>query len=147
MVRKSDAEQIIKAALSFYELTRKSLFEPAATSEFTKMQTNIVSLLFVRGPMNMSSLSAHMGVAPEQTSRNVRMLREDGYVECDKDADNRRKVIARLTSKGERLAEKQLESAREHLNALFKKLTDAEVRELAKLSMRIDEILSEVEFA
>ncbi len=141
MVRKSDAEQIMRAALRYYELTRKSLFEPAATSNFTKMQTNIISLLFVRGPMNMSSLSFHMGVTPEQTSRNVKILREKGYVSCGKDSVNRRKVIAQLTNKGKKVAQKQFESACEYLDTYLGSLDSKQVCELADLSKKADEIL------
>lgn len=146
MVSEKMAQDILFASVYFRELFKKTLFEATPESVTTKTQINILVSLFAHKPMNISSLSEVTGIAREQITRSVKVLREKGLVECEKRPENRREVIVSLSSFGHDVICGQLETARVYLSDCLEGLDQADIDELAELSDKAIRIFEKTRF-
>lgn len=146
MVSEKMAQDILFASVYFRELFKKTLFEATPESVTTKTQINILVSLFAHKPMNISSLSEVTGIAREQITRSVKVLREKGLVQCEKRPENRREVIVSLSSFGHDVICEQLETAQGYLNDCLDGLDQADIDELAELSDKAIRIFEKTRF-
>jgi DNA-binding MarR family transcriptional regulator len=67
-------------------------FEDYFKGEFTSLQINALSILCTSGPMTMSELSASLHCPPQQISRMIEKLYEEGHIVRSFDRKDRRKI-------------------------------------------------------
>lgn len=140
MIDAKDAHDIINTSLYFGEMLKKISFTNKVDGIKTKTQLNLMLALQFNGSMNMSELSEIVNIAPEQTTRSIRSLREAGLVECTRNPENQRKVIARLTDKGRKIMDDGQKKLNERLDGYLSKLNPKDVKNLANLSRKISGI-------
>jgi len=80
-----------------------------------------------------------MGVTRATVSGLMAALERDGLVKSCSDAKDRRKLIARLTGKGETTIKKAFETSLDRFRAVFASLSEAELTRLTALLHRIRE--------
>ncbi len=134
MQRSHDTEAIIQASLFFHELFKKTLMASQTAHAFTKTQMDLMVTLHIEGPMNMSALSERVGIAPEQTTRALKNLRERDLVDTERSDENRRMVIARMTDHGALVMDEHLRSVEENLRASLEGLDDSEMELLVRVA-------------
>lgn len=141
MERNYDVEVIIQASLYFHELFKKTLLASPLSREFTKTQIDLMITLHMEGRMNMSALSERAGIAPEQTTRALKGLRERNLVDTERSAENRRMVIARMTERGALMMDEHLRAVEENLRASLEGLDDGEMEQLATAARTTVELM------
>ena len=97
MISNTDAQFLIQASFYFNELFKRTVLSAPLPVSATKTQMDILMALYSDGPMNMSTLSAKVYIAPEQATRAIHGLREKGLIASERNEENRRMVIVRLT--------------------------------------------------
>lgn len=142
MARNYETESIIHATLYFHELFQKTLVASRPERIFTKTQMDLMIALHVAGSMNMSALSELVGIAPEQTTRALRSLRERGLVETERSDENRRMVIAQLTDLGTLTMDDHFRAIDENLRASLEGLDADEMERLSQAAGTIVELMS-----
>jgi DNA-binding MarR family transcriptional regulator len=80
-----------------------------------------------------------MGVTRATVSGLLAALEHDGLVKSCSDEDDRRKLIARLTAKGETIIRKAFETCLNHFRVVFASLSAAELNRLTALLHRVRE--------
>ncbi len=131
MIAPNDAHAIFHASLYFNELFKKTVLATPVPEVSTKTKMDLMVTLLLNGPMNMSALSKRTGIAPEQTTRAIRDLREAGFVESERDEANRRMVVAHLSDKGESLMKEHEQQLFRSLESSLEGLSDEEIAQLA----------------
>lgn len=134
MIDPRDAHDIINASLCFNELYKRTIATGKLPEVATKTQIGLLVTLAFNGPMNMTELSKRMGIAPEQTTRAIRSLRDAGLVESARNTENQRMVVARLSQKGEDAMADHERELFGNLESCLKGLDSEERRQLAALA-------------
>ena len=75
MISNTDAQSLIQASFFFNELFKRTVLSAPLPVSVTKTQMDILMALYSDGPMNMSTLSAKVYIAPEQATRAIHGLR------------------------------------------------------------------------
>lgn len=145
LISEQKAQDILFASVYFRELFKRTLFEATPESITTKTQINILVSLFAHKPMNISSLNEVTGLAREQITRAVKILRKNGLVKGEKRPENRREVIVSLSPEGHEIIQHQLDEARTYLNTYLDGLTQDEINELADISAKAIRIFEKAE--
>lgn len=91
---------ILLAAQGWSELFTGAMASGKLDGVTAKTQIDVLVSLALNGAQNMGSLSHRLERAPEQISRTVRELREQGLVDCERSSENHRMIIAALTDEG-----------------------------------------------
>lgn len=125
------AETLIKATLYFHELFKKTILVTKAEYPLTKTQMDIMMALHIQECLSMKELSNRVGIAPEQATRAVKSLREEGLVQTQHSEENRRVVIAQLTNKGLLMMDEYLLTVDANLFASLDGLNEEELEELS----------------
>lgn len=146
MIEQQDAKDIAHASLYYHELFKKTVFSNNLPNINGKTQMDLLVTLSLNGPMSMSTLSERAGIAPEQTTRAIRHLRELGYVHSDRSDENRRIVIARITEEGLRAMAQHEHQIRASLEAGLNGLNDEEIAQLAEISRQASALLRKTTF-
>ena len=142
MISKDDSQVILQASLYFNELFKKTLMASIPPEVNTKTQMDILVTLYEGGAVNMSSLSKRICIAPEQATRSVKSLREKNLVMCERNPQNRREVIAKLTDSGIALFEDHVAELHRRVEDYLGELTEEEYRDLLAASKKIVLILN-----
>jgi DNA-binding MarR family transcriptional regulator len=79
--------------------------DPQSGQDLSAHQASILDHLDEVDPTSMSDLAAHMGVTAATMSLAVDRLEAKGYVRRDRDANDRRRVLVRVTADGVRVRE------------------------------------------
>jgi DNA-binding MarR family transcriptional regulator len=82
---------------------------------------------------------AAMGVTRATVSELMAALEREGFVRSSGDPDDRRQLLATLTSRGEAVMSKALEVNKARLRRVFASLSSAELTELTALLQRVRE--------
>jgi DNA-binding MarR family transcriptional regulator len=82
---------------------------------------------------------AAMGVTRATVSELMAALEREGFVRSSGDPDDRRQLLATLTSRGEAVMSKALEVNKARLRRVFGSLSSAELTELTALLQRVRE--------
>ena len=130
MITSEDAQSLIQASFYFNELFKRTVLTASFPVPVTKTQMDILMALYSDGPMNMSTLSAKVYIAPEQTTRAIHGLREKDLIDTERSEENRRMVIAYLTDKGVLMLDDHIHELHMTLQSNLDGLTDEEIKEL-----------------
>lgn len=141
MISEDDGKTILRAALYYHEMFKKTLLLSTPPGVSTKTQMDLLVTLYELGPMSMSELSASVGIAPEQATRALKSLRERGLVESERSPENRRMVIARLSETGILVFDEHTRIMRANLQAAIDGLSEEEIAELVKTSEKATALL------
>lgn len=131
MVTESEAQALIRASFYFHELFKKTALASTPPGQFTRTQMDLMMALDMEQPLSMSTLSKRVGIAPEQTTRAIKGLRERGLVETERSEENRRVVLAHLSEQGVLFIDEHIRFLNENLQASLEGLEPDEVRQLA----------------
>jgi DNA-binding MarR family transcriptional regulator len=120
----SDIQAVLWALPRIQEVCRSSL-DPDAGAEWPALsdhQVRILGYLDGEDPTMVTELAAHMRVTPSTMSLNLKRLRKAGFIDSQRDPDDKRVMNIRLTESGVR--------ARDALGALDPARVDAMLRRL-----------------
>ena len=144
MDRDDELRCIMQASFSYHEMFRNTQIKTIPDNTLTKTQMDILVSLLIGGEQNMSTISNRLNLAREQVTRAMNGLRENGYVDANRDPENRRAVLARLSPKGHELLDKHLEASKRAASEYLAPLTDDDWHELTQASFVAREILNKL---
>lgn len=137
MISNTDAQSLIQASFFFNELFKRTVLSAPLPVSVTKTQMDILMALYSDGPMNMSTLSAKVYIAPEQATRAIHGLREKGLIASERNEENRRMVIARLTDTAILMLDDHMRDLNMTLQSNLDGLTDEEIAELTRAASTV----------
>lgn len=146
MISSEDAQSLIQASFYFNELFKRTVLPTALPVPVTKTQMDILMALYSEGPMNMSTLSAKVYIAPEQATRAINGLREKGLISSKRSEENRRMVIAQLTEAGTLMLDDHTHELHMTLQANLEGLSDEEIKELISAAATIAKLSQKTGF-
>lgn len=146
MLNNNDSRLILDASIYFNELFKRTIASTPFGISVTKTQMNILVALYTDGPLTMTQLSQTISIAPEQATRAINGLREKKLIESDRSTENRRLVIARLSTKGKLLMDQHIEVLRTTLNEALNGLNDEEQQCLVSAAQAITQLLPKTGF-
>jgi len=118
--------------------TMHSLADRNITSfGLTTPQFGAIECLGHLGPMTIGNLCKKMLVSAGNMTVVIDNLEKDGLVERIRESKDRRKIIVRLTKKGEKLFEKIFIQHAEYIKELADALTAAEQEEIGRLLKKL----------
>jgi DNA-binding MarR family transcriptional regulator len=120
-------DELIDSTLELSERAFRELF-PILPKEWLSLdlstpQLKVVLLLLVNGPSRMSVISSALGVSLATGTGVVDRLVERGIVIRQGDPEDRRVVLCRLSTKGEKMLVNLWKLAREHAEMMFQSLS------------------------
>lgn len=137
MISNEDAQSLIQASFYFNELFKRTIVPAALPVPVTKTQMDILMALYSEEPMNMSTLSAKVYIAPEQATRAIHGLRENGLIVSERSEENRRMVIAHLTDNAILMLDDHVRELNMTLQANLDGLSDEEIKELVQAASTV----------
>lgn len=137
MISNTDAQFLIQASFYFNELFKRTVLSAPLPVSATKTQMDILMALYSDGPMNMSTLSAKVYIAPEQATRAIHGLRKKGLIASERNEENRRMVIVRLTDTAVLMLDDHMRDLNMTLQSNLDGLTDEEIDELIQAASTI----------
>lgn len=105
----------------------------AGEQGITHMESRVLSFFSHRQGSTLSDLVQHSGRDKAQMTRLIRRLRDDGFLEAQEDALDRRNIRLQLSPAGALLHRQIKESAAPVLQAAIKGLSAEQSRELVAL--------------
>jgi DNA-binding MarR family transcriptional regulator len=119
--------ELIESTLELSERAFRELF-PILPKEWLNLdlstpQLKVVLLLLVNGPCRMSLIASSLGVSLATGTGVVDRLVERGIVVREGDPEDRRVVLCRLSSKGEKILVGLMQLARNHAEMMFRSLS------------------------
>lgn len=146
MISEENVRDILHATMLYNELYKKTLRASIPAFVKTKTQMDTLIVLYARGSMNMRTLSSHLNIAPEQTTRAIKVLRENNLVLCQRNPDNRREVIAQLTDEGKQVIKDHMDELHQRLEACLSNLDQTQMEAFEKASRIAAKTLGETTF-
>lgn len=137
MISNKDAQSLIQATFYFNELFKRTVLSAPFPTSITKTQMDILMALYSDGPMNMSTISAKVYIAPEQATRAIHGLREKGLISSERSEENRRMVIVHLTETAALMLDDHMRDLNMMLQSNLDGLTDEEIAELIQAASTI----------
>ena len=127
MSAESTDNELIESTLELSERAFRELF-PILPKEWLNLdlstpQLKVVLLLLVNGPCRMSLIASALGVSLATGTGVVDRLVERGIVVREGDPEDRRVVLCRLSSKGEKILVGLMQLARNHAEMMFRSLS------------------------
>jgi 4'-phosphopantetheinyl transferase len=118
---------LIESTLELSERAFRELF-PILPKEWLSLdlstpQLKVVLLLLVNGPCRMSVIASALGVSLATGTGVVDRLVERGIVVREGDPEDRRVVLCRLSTKGEKMLLGLVQLARNHAEMMFRSLS------------------------
>lgn len=135
-------EVVLDAMGAFDSLGRHLLM--AERAGLTKTQVDILVNLALNGQLSMSHLASSLAVSKEHITRAVGSLASRGLVEKVRGTDNFRKVRARLTADGEKLADSLRHAGVEKLNRQLETLSPEDRETLLQASEQAVSIVRKI---
>lgn len=119
--------ELIESTLELSERAFRELF-PILPKEWLNLdlstpQLKVVLLLLINGPCRMSLIASSLGVSLATGTGVVDRLVERGIVVREGDPEDRRVVLCRLSSKGEKILVGLMQLARNHAEMMFRSLS------------------------
>jgi len=143
-----DFEEKIMEVKDFYiEFFKKTLVMDGRKSGFDFTLSEIKALSAFRGDKDytMGELSKNAQVTMPSMTEMIDKLENQGIAERYRDANDRRVVKVRLTSKGRKLRKEFMQRRLEDMKEIFGKLSKRELNDLIKSLKRARHILEKVE--
>ena len=99
------------------------------SSDLTVAQLRLLLLLHTEGPLRMSAIASHLGIAISTATGLVDKLVAKTMVLRDDDPEDRRLVICRLSEKGNKLSSDLWDFGRAQVERLLNGLTEEQLRQ------------------
>ena len=131
MTREPQKEEHIENILQLTDKTFRVLF-PMLPKEWlhldlTMSQLKVVLLLFISGPSRMSDIASALGVSLATATGVMDRLVERAVVLREGDPEDRRVVLCRLSSKGEKLISELWQLSRDRAGELMRALVPSQL--------------------
>lgn len=129
------ADRLLAAALDLHKRFAHACV--AAASSLTAQQHLLLQMLNLKGPLRISDLAEILDVQPSAVTMIVDRLADRGLVRRERDVEDRRAVLVRMTGAGK--AEFCCTSAavREYVTALLAKLDTAEIAAFTRIMEKL----------
>lgn len=125
--------KLARAHNTMYTLADRNIISFGLTTP----QFGAIECLGHLGPMTIGNLCKKMLVSGGNMTVVIDNLEKDGLVERIRESKDRRKIIVRLTKKGEKLFEKIFIQHAEYIKELADALTAAEQEEIGRLLKKL----------
>jgi Transcriptional regulators len=99
------------------------------SSDLTVAQLRVLLLLHIEGPMRMSAVATHLGIAVSTATGFVDKLVAKDMLVREDDPEDRRLVICKLTEKGSKLSSALWDFGRAQIERLLNGLTEEQLRQ------------------
>ena len=99
------------------------------SSDLTVAQLRVLLLLHTEGPMRMSAVATHLGIAISTATGLVDKLVAKTMVMREDDPEDRRLVICKLSEKGSKLSSDLWDFGQGQIERLLKGLTEDQLRQ------------------
>jgi DNA-binding MarR family transcriptional regulator len=133
----------------YFACHRRHVRDPKSRRVLSAHQGSILDHLDAREPVMLLELARHMGVTPSTMSLEVEQLVRKGYVTRERDAQDGRRLMLRLSSGGMRVREANsvldMERVRKMLARLSREERAAGIAGLALLAKAASEQTEELE--
>lgn len=123
-------EAVLSATRALAGLAARTIAEVSA--EVSLAQYRVLVLLHGGGPMTMGSLAAILDVNPSTVTRTCDALVDKGLIRRRTSQDNRRTVIAELTSRGHKLVDGVMDHRRGLIDDVLDRMSPPAQRRLAR---------------
>ena len=104
------------------------------SSDLTVAQLRVLLLLHTDGPMCMSTIATHLGIALSTATGFVDRLVVKGLVVREEDPQDRRLVICKLSEKGSELSSGLWDFGRAQIERLIHGLTEEQLRQAVQVA-------------
>ena len=105
--------------------------------DVTRTQLGVLLLIHRHHLDTAKSLAQHLGISPSATTQILDGLVAAKLLNRTPDVQDRRKVVLSLTRQGHSLLKKMQRGMHQSVAAMFKPLSDGELRQLVKLQQKI----------
>ena len=117
----------------------RALSLPGTDEELTRSQIATLSQIGRAGPLRMGELAEALGIAPGSLTGVVDRLIEKKLVARERDREDRRRVVVRLTDAGQKVFERFQQAAGRFSESLTALLEPEEMETLLRLMTRLVE--------
>jgi DNA-binding MarR family transcriptional regulator len=128
--RREMVEDVLKIGARLFRVTLPIVPREMLELDVTMTQLKIMFLLFVDGPKRMSDLASDLGVTLATASGLADRLVERDIVTRESQPDDRRVVLCRLSSSGEKSISRIWDTARKRMRDLLQTLDIGKLRAL-----------------
>ncbi len=142
-------EKIMEVKDFYIEFFKKTLLMNGRNSglDFTLSEIKALSAFRGESDYTMGELSKNAQVTMPSMTEMIDKLEKKGIAERDRDANDRRVVKVRLTSKGKKLRKEFMQKRLKDLKDIFGKLSEKELNDLIASLKRARCILEKVEIS
>jgi DNA-binding MarR family transcriptional regulator len=110
-----------------------------AAYDVTPSQVRAIRVLAAHGGMRAKELAEHLRIAPRSATEVVDALEAKGLVSRSPDASDRRATLVALTDRGRELSEDVRRARGAESERMFRRLTDADRADLARILRTLQE--------
>ena len=128
--RERTIEAIPQALRAMMEARHRLASEPWMQLDLTVKQLKVLFVLGRLGPSRPSAIAAAVGVSAASATGVLDRLVEQGYIEREADAADRRAQLIRLSETGSRIVSDLYLSGRQQLLDALNEMSDADLRAL-----------------
>jgi len=134
-----DANAVFEAIHSVMHLYRSKYLAAFRTGEqdITHMETRVLDYFSHHPKSTLSDLVQHSGRDKAQMTRLIRNLRDNGYLEAEEDAADRRNIRLRLSQAGIDLQQRLKDQSAPFLQTAIEGLSSEQCGELIALLNRV----------
>lgn len=136
-----DIMNLIQDATRKMRLLRPTPFGHIGTDfggkELTMSQMGTLGAVKKFGPIAMSKLAEELQITGASLSEHISALEQAGLVERDREQDDRRTVIVKLSEKGRNMFVKIMAHRKSGYNMVMSALTDEDKQDLLRLLTKI----------
>lgn len=135
--QKADVDQVLEAILYLYTEGRRLTKEYARRANLTSPQLTVIKVLETFGDVSLSELSERIRAQNSTVTGIIDRMERENLVKRERSKEDRRVVHIRLTTKGAGLARDIPVEPMEILRHAILSLSNAEGRELVKISTKL----------
>lgn len=143
MQKAMDAAQALLRFLPF--MHERFLHPMEREADISKLQLFTLMTLYRKGAHTMSGLAVCMHISKQQLSQLVDRLLEQGLLEREADAQDRRVIRIRISSAGVRMIEERMLLNQKRLADKLDNLPQQDLEDLEAMMARIMELLDRAE--
>lgn len=136
-------EEIFKLMVFVHRKLSKP-FEDYFKGRFTSLQINALCILCTSGPMTMGELAACLHTPPQQMSRMIEKLYEEGHIVRSYDPSDRRKVLISVSEDTARYILRGKEWFANSLKAFMDTLDEKDREEFKSAVHSVTRILTKI---
>jgi len=111
---------------------------------YSNQQLRIVVHIYMLGRMMLKDIARNTDMSPSNLSPILKLLEEDGLVNREIDADDRRNTWYSMTSAGSKIARLALDELGERIDAVFSGMTKKDEIRLTEALRTINEVFETI---